>query len=62
MSWFLEKHSIVAAPLADIVRNKGFALRPARKLPIPWGNKHETAFQAVKFNCDTCFPRHEHHV
>ena len=38
---FVERYSIIAAPLANILRNKAFAPRCARKLVIPWEQEQE---------------------
>ena len=32
----VENYSIIAAPLTNILRNKEFATKRARKFPIPW--------------------------
>ena len=41
---FVENYSIVASPLTNILRNKDFATKRARKLPIPWTVEQEGAF------------------
>lgn len=45
---FVRDYSIVTAPLTNILRNKDFASKRARKLPISWGHDEENAFQAVR--------------
>ena len=41
-------YSLVAAPLTDILRNKEFASKRARKLPIPWGPAAQQAFDSLR--------------
>ena len=45
---FVKKYSIIAAPLTDLLRNKDFASKKARKLPVPWGTPQEESFQNLK--------------
>ena len=45
---FVEKHSIIAAPLTNILRNKDFASKRARKSVIPWEQEQEQAFAQLK--------------
>ena len=45
---FVENYSIIAAPLTNILRNKEFATKRARKLPIPWTLEQEGAFASLK--------------
>ena len=45
---FVRNYSLISAPLSNILRNKGFASRRARKFPIPWGDEEENAFQALR--------------
>ena len=57
---FVEKHSIIAAPLTNILRNKDFASKRARKSVIPWEQDQEQAFvqlkQALTSPKDLAFP------
>eukprot|EP00903_Cladosiphon_okamuranus_P015718 g14508.t3 len=41
---FVPMYSVTAAPLTDILRNKEFASKRARKCRIPWGDKEDKAF------------------
>ncbi|CAB1106075.1 unnamed protein product [Ectocarpus sp. CCAP 1310/34] len=45
---FLPNFSLTAAPLTNILRNKAFASKRARKLPIPWPAAEEDAFQSLR--------------
>ena len=45
---FVENYTIIAAPLTNILRNKEFATKRARKLPIPWTVEQEGAFANLK--------------
>ncbi|CAB1110204.1 unnamed protein product [Ectocarpus sp. CCAP 1310/34] len=45
---FVPQYSLVAAPLTDILRNKDFASKRARKLPIQWGEAEEHAFHHLR--------------
>ena len=45
---FVENYSIIAAPLTNILRNKEFATKRARKFPIPWTVEQEGAFASLK--------------
>ena len=45
---FVRNYSIISAPLSNILRNKSFASKRARKLSIPWGAEEEEAFQALR--------------
>ena len=45
---FVENYSIIAAPLTNILRNKEFATKRARKFPIPWTVEQEGAFTSLK--------------
>ncbi|CAB1107371.1 unnamed protein product [Ectocarpus sp. CCAP 1310/34] len=40
--------SLTAAPLTNILRNKAFASKRARKLPIPWSAAEDDAFQSLR--------------
>ncbi|CAB1108851.1 unnamed protein product [Ectocarpus sp. CCAP 1310/34] len=45
---FVPNYSLTAAPLTNILRNKAFASKRARKLPIPWSVAEEDAFQSLR--------------
>ena len=45
---FVPNYSVIVAPLTNILRNKGFASKRARKYTIPWGAEEEQAFQEVR--------------
>ena len=45
---FIQNYSITAAPLTDLLRNKEFASKKARKFPIAWGDKEAEAFRQLK--------------
>ena len=45
---FNENYSIIAVPFTDILRNKEFATKRARKLPISWTVEQEGAFASLK--------------
>ena len=45
---FVKDYSIIAAPLTNILRNKEFASKRARKTTIPWGAEEEAAFQGLR--------------
>ena len=45
---FVENYSIIAPPLTNILRNKDFATKRARKSPIPWTVEQEGAFSSLK--------------
>ena len=45
---FVANYSIIAAPLTNILRNKEFATKRARKLPFPWTVEQERAFASLK--------------
>lgn len=44
----VEKNIVVASPLTNVLRNKAFASKSARKLPIQWGEEKEKAFVRFK--------------
>lgn len=43
---FVRGYSLICAPLTDILRNKDFASKRARKCPIPWGHDEQFAFDS----------------
>ena len=45
---FVANYSITCAPLTDILRNKEFASKRARKRLIPWGDEPQRAFDRLK--------------
>ena len=45
---FVGNYSIIASPLTNIFRNKDFATKRARELPIPWTVEQEGAFSSLK--------------
>lgn len=45
---FVEDYSVICAPLTDLLRNKLFASKKPRKLPIPWGEDEQLAFTAIR--------------
>ena len=45
---FVPNYSLTAAPLTDILRNKDFASKHARKNRIGWGAEEEQAFQSLR--------------
>ena len=45
---FIQNYSITAAPLTDLLRNKEFASKKARKFSIAWGDKEAEAFRRLK--------------
>ena len=45
---FVPNYSLTAAPLTDILRNKDFASKRARKNCIVWGVEEEQAFQSLR--------------
>ena len=45
---FVENYSITAAPLTNILRNKNFASKRSRKMPISWEGEQEEAFKGLK--------------
>ena len=45
---FVPNYSLTAAPLTDILRNKTFASKQARKLSIPWEAEHDEAFRSLR--------------
>ena len=57
---FVPEYGLQIAPLTDLLRNKAFASRSARKLSIPWGDQQEAAFQTIKASLASqqysCFP------
>lgn len=44
----IEKYSIVAASLANLLRNKAFVCKRRRTLPIEWGEDRDQAFVPFK--------------
>ena len=45
---FVPNYSLTAAPLTNILRNKAFASKRARKLPIPWTTAEQDAFHSLR--------------
>lgn len=45
---FVPNYSLVAAPLTDLLRNKEYASKRARKMVIAWGVAEEKAFQSLR--------------
>ena len=45
---FVPSYSLTASPLTDILRNKDFASKRARKNRIVWGVEEEQAFQSLR--------------
>lgn len=45
---FVRGYSLISAPLTDLLRNKDFASKRARKLPIPWGDAEQSAFDTLR--------------
>ncbi|CAB1097364.1 unnamed protein product [Ectocarpus sp. CCAP 1310/34] len=45
---FVPQYSLVSAPLTGILRNKDFASKRARKLPIQWEEAEEHAFHQLR--------------
>ena len=45
---FVENYSIIASPLTNVLRNKEFATKRARKFHIPWTVEQEGAFASLK--------------
>ncbi|CAN0431915.1 unnamed protein product, partial [Pylaiella littoralis] len=45
---FVEQYGVICAPLTDILRNKAFASKRARKCPIPWGEAADEAFNSIR--------------
>lgn len=41
-------YSLVDAPLTDLLRNKEYATKRARKIVVPWGDAEEKAFQSLR--------------
>lgn len=44
---FIPNFSALVAPISDLLRNKAFNSRRARRLPVPWGHEQAAAFLAV---------------
>ena len=51
----VKRYSIVAAPLTDILRNKAFASKRARRFRIPWSEQQQHSFLSLK-SALTTFP------
>ena len=45
---YVERYSILAAPLTDILRNTAFASKRSRRSHIPWTEQHQHAFLPFK--------------
>ena len=45
---YVERYSILAAPLTDILRNTAFSSKRSRRLLIPWTGLHQHAFLSLK--------------
>lgn len=47
-SQFIPNYSLILSPLTDILRNKDFASKRARKLSTPWATEDQDAFQSLR--------------
>ena len=45
---FVKDFSALISPITDLLRNKDFSTKRARKLPIPWGPAQDDAFAAIR--------------
>ena len=62
---FVPMYSVIAAPLTDILRNKEFASKSARKRSIPWGEAEDEAFRRLRESLSSplvLVPRHGQHL